>query len=159
LQLLGFVRRKPIWYLVRVKERPRKEKAEETAARHLQEAGLDVYLPMMEDAPLCGGYLFAQLKDMEIIERSRSMSLPEFNVVRDEEIQRLRGICWDSVKDKTDPKGPGKPVFINSPDNPFNHMQAVVKAKKGDRIIVLMKIIEGQKDQELEFKLSEVEAA
>lgn len=141
--------------MIRVRERPRKERAEETAARHLQEAGLDVYLPMMDEAPLFGGYLFAQLRDREIIERSRSMSLPEFNEVRDCVIRHLQAISWDAVKHEADPMRAGQTVRIK--EGPFIWREAIVKAKQADRIIVLMQIM--QTYHELPLRLDQVEAA
>jgi len=139
--------------LIRVKERPRKEKAEESAARVLRDAGCDVFLPMMNEAPLFGGYIFAKLEDMEVIRRSRSMSLPEFYEIDDSQIELLRDTKWNEAK--AEPFIADSKVRIIS--GPFNYREAIVKAKKADRIIVLLNMLNSE--QEITLKLSEVEAA
>lgn len=108
---------------------------------------------MLDDSPLFDGYLFAKLTDLDIIQRSRMMYLPEFHLVPDALINEFQKTEWQ----RSESCAEGSLVRVT--EGPFNYMPAVVKAKKADRIIVLMSIIQGQKPQELEFPLTQVTAA
>ena len=157
MQLLGFVRRKIIWYLIRVKERPRKERAEERAAAHLRDSGLDVYLPTVDDAPLFGGYLFAELMDFQIIRESRTMSLPEFNEVSTRLIEQLRDTQWHTSDDTC---RSGSLVRITS--GPFNYRTGIIdqiqNAPNGEsRVFVLLDLMGSQ--QRIKFDRKEIQAA
>lgn len=128
----------------------RKECAAEAS---LNDKGIETYLPMLDESPLFDGYLFAKLTDLEIIQRSRMMYLPEFHHVPDTLVNEFRDTDWQRSEACTE----GSLVRVTQ--GPFTYMSAIVKTKKADRIIVLMNIIQGQKPQELEFRLNEVEAA
>ena len=107
---------------------------------------------MMNDAPLFGGYIFAKLADLEVIRRSRSMSLPEFYEIDESQIELLRDTNWNEDKD---PFIADSKVRIIS--GPFNYREAIVKAKKGDRIIVLLSML--NQEQEINLSMKDVEAA
>lgn len=66
-------------------------------------------------------------------------------------IESLKTTEWQRSEDCA----PGTKVIVNT--GAFNHMEAIVKAKKADRIIVLMTILHQQ--QELEFSIKDVAAA
>lgn len=142
------------WYLCQTKSRD-----EFTAQLNLERQGYETYLPIMDKVALFPGYIFVQVNgDFSPIKSTRGvMKLVQFGETLATIPQRLidgfRATDWQRSDDCT----PGAKVRITS--GPFNYHEAIVKAKKADRIIVLMNILQGQKPQEIEFKLNEVEAA
>jgi transcription antitermination factor NusG len=133
-----------IWYLVGL--HPRREKE---AIRTLEHTGCETYSPRLDGEPLFPGYLFSRLNDLEVIRRSPFMWLPEFHKVRDELVEGFKATDWIRSEDCT----PGSKVRIEK--GAFAHHEAIVKAKKADRIVLLLKILGSE--QELEFSVRDVE--
>ena len=140
------------WYLCQTKTRD-----EFTAQLNLERQGYETYLPTQDNKALFPGYIFVKVNgDFAPIKSTRGViKLVQFGetlaTIPQRLIETFRATDWQ----RSDACKPGSLIRVTS--GPFNYREAIVKAKKADRIIVLMKIM--QSDQELEFKLNEVEAA
>lgn len=141
------------WYLCQTKVRD-----ESRAKINLERQGYVTNLPTLDQSPLFPGYLFVLVdgKPFAPINSTRGViHLVKFGdqlaLVPDGIIQGLQETEWARSEDCA----PGTDVVVNS--GPFNHMRAVVKAKKHDRIIVLMTIL--NQPQELPFPITDVQAA
>lgn len=141
------------WYLVQTKV-----KDEFTAQCNLERQDYETHLPLLDDQPLFPGYIFVAVdeKPFAPINSTRGvLKLVRFGealaIVPTSLIVQFKETEWA----RSEECAPGSQVMIK--EGPFKWQQAIVKAKKHDRIIVLMKIL--NQPQELEFALSEVEAA
>jgi len=141
------------WYLCQTKARD-----EIRAKINLERQGYTVNVPTLDNDPLFPGYIFIKVDDKPFtaINSTRGvLHLVRFGqdlaIVPQRIVQELQDTQWH----RSEECAPGTEVIVNS--GAFNHIKAVVKAKKHDRIIVLMNIL--NQPQELEFALSEVEAA
>lgn len=131
---------------------------EESVAKYLADLGCDVFLPRLDGKPLFPSYMFVNEDNTDFYVLNRApgaigiLCLGETpNRVPGSLVELYKNTEWQRSEDCAE----GTEVVINS--GAFNHLKAVVKAKKHDRIIVLMNIL--TQPQELEFALSEVEAA
>lgn len=135
-------------------------KKEKAVNARLLELGCDTYLPLLDGEPLFPTYLFVDEKDANPYEMNRvpgSLGIVSFGpqqaMVPDSLVQKLRATEWQ----RSDSCTPGAKIRITN--GLYEHFEAIVKAKKGERIFVLINLIEGQKAAELELKLNQVEAA
>ena len=131
---------------------------EQSVARYLADRGYDVFLPLLDGKPLFPSYMFVNEHNTDFYVLNRApgaigiLCLGDTpNRVPDGLVEPYKQTEWQRSEDCAE----GSEVVVNS--GAFNHIKAVVKAKKHDRIIVLMNIL--NQPQELEFALSEVEAA
>lgn len=141
------------WYLCQTKVRD-----EYRAKINLERQGYFTNLPLLDNQPLFPGYIFVRVDDKPFapINNTRGvLHLVKFGenlaIVPDSLIGSLQETEWA----RSDECAPGTEVVVNS--GPFNHIRAIVKAKKHDRIIVLMTILNSE--QELSFPLKDVQAA
>ena len=117
-----------------------------------------VNLPRHELEPLFPGYLFVQVDDKPFSQIDSTIG-----VMRLVRFGEQLAVVPQSVIDECDRISPknaedfheNDPVIVNS--GSFHYIPAIFKAKKKDRIIVLMSIL-GQ-EQELTFNPSEIVAA
>lgn len=142
-----------MWYLCQTKSRD-----EVTAQINPERQGYQVNLPSLDSEPLFPGYLFIKVDERPFapINSTRGvMKLVRFGdqlaIVPHSIIEDFEKTEWA----RSEECAPGSEVIVNS--GPFNHIKAIVKAKKKDRILVLMNIL--NQPQELEFPLPDVEAA
>ena len=140
------------WFLCQTKSRD-----EFTAKLNLERQGYETYLPTQDNEALFPGYIFVKVDgNFAPIKSTRGvLSLVAFGqqlaTVPQRLIDQFRKTEWQRSEDcKT-----GSLVRVTS--GPFNYREAIVKAKKADRIIVLMDIL--NRETELELKLNQVEAA
>ncbi len=133
-------------------------KKERSVSERLVELGCDVFYPTIEGQALFPGYMFVNEENANPYELSRvpgSLGIVSFGaqqaMVPDHIVDGLRGTEWEESERYT----AGSKVWIK--EGPFRFREAIVKEKRADRIIVLLKIL--QQDTEKAFKLSEIEAA
>ena len=133
-------------------------KREIPVSQRLRELGCDVYLPLIEGEALFPTYLFVNERNANLYDLNRipgSLGVVTFGAeqakVNDSVVEEFRQTDWQRSEECAE----GSRVRIKQ--GPFAWREAIVKAKKADRIIVLMKIL--QQTTELELPLSEVEAA
>lgn len=142
------------WFLVQTKVQ-----SETMAKYQLERQDYSVYLPMLNDLPLFPGYLFIQIQDEQSFKPIGStigvQKIVEFGAgpthVPSHVVVGLKSMVFEDVE-----KYP-----INSSvrikNGPWAHREALVKCRKGDRIIVLMSIM--QRESEIEFPIKSIEAA
>ena len=144
------------YYLVQTKT-----KSEAKVKHRLQRDGFETFLPVFNNEPLFPGYLFVNGcydngtdLDLHPVKKTpdviKIVGFPEPLPVRDELINKMRGITWELPEEYAE----GSTVTIT--EGPFIHHKAIVKARKGDRIILLLNII--NQEQELEFATKVVAA-
>jgi transcriptional antiterminator RfaH len=140
------------WYLCQTKSRD-----EHTAKINLERQGYEAYYPSMDGECLFPGYIFvsvdgnfAPIKStrgvIKIVQFGEQLaSIPESLV------EQFRATQWQ----RSESCIPGAKIRITS--GPFNYREAIVKAKKGDRIIVLLSML--NQEQEINLSMKDVEAA
>lgn len=140
------------WYLCQTKSRD-----EHTAKVNLERQGYETYLPVMDGEVLFSGYIFVSVDgNFAPIKSTRGViKLVQFGEQLATIPQRLIDTFRETQWQRSDDCIPGAKVRITS--GPFNYREAIVKAKKADRIIVLLNLLNSE--QEITLKLSEIEAA
>lgn len=131
---------------------------ERSVTQYLTDMGYKVFLPTLEGEPLFPTYLFVDEDNADFYELNRAPGA--IGIVNYEGVTpKVPDALVDSYRNtewaRSEECAPGSQVMIK--EGPFKWQQAIVKAKKHDRIIVLMTIL--NQPQSLEFALSEVEAA
>ena len=140
------------WYLCQTKA-----KDERKAQLNLNRQGYETYLPEIESEVLFSGYIFVSVDgDFAPIKSTRGViSLVQFGeqlaTIPDSLVEQFRATQWQ----RSDSCIPGAKIRITS--GPFNYREAIVKAKKGDRIIVLLSML--NQEQEINLSMKDVEAA
>ena len=126
-----------MWYLIQTKKRD-----EIKARNNLQRQGYDTYLPLHDGNVLFPGYLFVSIQQEAFapINSTRGViGLVRFGdqlaIVSDKLIEGFRQTEWQAAQQYPE----GSVVHITT--GPFRYMQAIVKARKGDRIILLMNLL------------------
>ena len=126
-----------MWYLIQTKKRD-----EIKARNNLQRQGYDTYLPLLSGEVIFPGYLFVSIHQEAFapINSTRGViGLVRFGdqlaIVSDKLIEGFRQTEWQAAKQYPE----GSVVHITT--GPFKYMQAIVKARKGDRIILLMNLL------------------
>ena len=142
----------PEWYLCQTKSGD-----EETARVNLERQGYRVHLPRLDDEPPFPGYLFVAVDERPFapIDSTRGViRLVRFGdrlaTVPQSIVKKFERIQW--VHEEL-PEG--SEVIINS--GPFNHIRGIVKAKRRDRIVILLTLL--NQPQEVEFPMTDVVAA
>lgn len=133
-------------------------KKEAFVKKQLEDRGFTSYLPTIDNKPLFPTYIFVGADNANLYELNRingSLGIVTFGqqqaTVPDSLIDTFRDTDWNS----TDKFTTGAKIRITS--GPFNYREAIVKAKKGDRIIVLLNML--NQEQEINLSIKEVEAA
>ena len=140
------------WYLCQTKA-----KDERKAQLNLNRQGYETYLPEIESEVLFSGYIFVSVDgDFAPIKSTRGViSLVQFGeqlaTIPDSLVEQFRATQWQ----RSDSCIPGAKIRITS--GPFNYREAIVKAKKGDRVIVLLSML--NQEQEINLSMKDVEAA
>ncbi len=126
---------------------------EHIAERALLEKGYRAYLPLFQNEPLFPGYLFAQIAAdaMAEINRSPNMSLAKIpGPIPESLIDQFKAASWQRSEECAE----GAKVRIT--DGPFNHWEAIVKAKSAERITVFLTLLG---NQSINLKHNQVEPA
>ena len=126
-----------MWYLIQTKKRD-----EIKARNNLDRQGYDTYLPLLEGEVLFPGYLFVSIHQEAFapINSTRGViGLVRFGdqlaIVSDKLIEGFKQTEWQASQQYPE----GSVVHIT--EGPFKYMQAIVKTRKADRIIVLLNIM------------------
>jgi transcriptional antiterminator RfaH len=140
------------WYLCQTKSGD-----ERKAEINLNRQGYETYLPESESEVLFSGYIFVSVDgNFAPIKSTRGViNLVQFGeylaTIPDSLVEQFRATQWQRSESCT----PGAKIRITS--GPFNFREAIVKAKKGDRIIVLLNML--NQEQEINLSIKDVEAA
>lgn len=139
-----------MWYLIQTKKRD-----EIKARNNLNRQGYDTYLPLHDGEVLFPGYLFVSIHQEAFapINSTRGViGLVRFGdqlaIVSDKLIEAFRHTEWQAAQDYPE----GSVVHITS--GPFKYMTAIVKARKADRIVLLLTLMKQQ--QEIEMAVTSV---
>ena len=143
------------WYLCQTKA-----KDERKAQINLNRQGYETYLPEIESEVLFSGYIFVSVDgNFAPIKSTRGViSLVQFGerlaTIPDSLVEKFRETQWSHVPETSALTTDSKVRIISGP---FNYREAIVKAKKGDRIIVLLSML--NQEQEINLSMKDVEAA
>lgn len=142
-------RKRGMWYLIQTKKRD-----EIKARKNLTNQGYDTYLPLLDGEVLFPGYLFVSIHHEAFtpINSTRGViGLVRFGdqlaIVANSLIEGFKATEWRAAKQYNE----GSVVHITS--GPFRYMQAIVKARKADRIIVLMDIMSQRQEVSLPIEV------
>lgn len=130
-----------MWYLVQTKCRE-----ELRAQSHLERQGYECYCPTDKDGPFFPGYLFVREEDRDYapIKSTRGVmklvGFPEPLPVHDSLIDEYRRTDWA----RSDQCAPGSKVRTNDLAGVYAHIEAIVQAKKGDRVLLLINMMGSQ---------------
>lgn len=141
------------WYLIRSKVR-----SEPLALSNLERQGFDAYCPTADGQVMFPGYLFVCVhgEDMSPINSTIGViQIVRFGeqlaTVPDPVIEAIKRTEWQLPEEMPE----GSKVHIRS--GPFRDMQAILKAKRGDRVVLLLNII--NREQEITLNSRDVEPA
>jgi len=132
-----------IWYLIQTKSRE-----EHRAKAQLERQGYECYYPRDGDGPFFPGYVFVRAEDRDYtpIKSTRGVQklvgFPQPLGVSDSVIDAYKQTDWI----RSDEFEAGANVIVNEHGGLLAHTQALLKARKGDRAVILISFLGRQQE-------------